>query len=217
MAKKKSSGTSKEEESAILEYLTKSNRPYSATDIFNNLHNKYSKSVIAKVLERLIDEDLVFSKTYGKTLIYSVKQAKDENGPSEQDIEKMEKSMIELDQKYEELLAENKKLEQTFSQLTSKPTTTEAEQLVEKIKAQNQILKDRLDKIKTGTVLIPPEKRKRTNEEYTRNRDLWKKRRRLFNDIFKTVTENYPGNPKELKEELGVEEDPIPFDKDPLD
>ncbi|RCI02706.1 hypothetical protein CU098_012551 [Rhizopus stolonifer] len=81
MAKKKSSGTSKEE-------------------------------VIAKVLERLIDEDLVFSKTYGKTLIYSVKQAKDENGPSEQDIEKMEKSMIELDQKYEELLAENKKLEQ---------------------------------------------------------------------------------------------------------
>jgi len=30
------------------------------------------------------------------------------------------------------------------------------------------------------------------------------------------VTEHYPGNPKELKEELGIEEDPIPFEQDPL-
>jgi 26S proteasome regulatory subunit (ATPase 3-interacting protein) len=30
------------------------------------------------------------------------------------------------------------------------------------------------------------------------------------------VTEHYPGNPSELKEELGIEDDPIPFEKDPL-
>lgn len=37
-----------------------------------------------------------------------------------------------------------------------------------------------------------------------------------FREIFKTVTEHYPGKPSELKEELGIEEDPIPFEQDPL-
>jgi 26S proteasome regulatory subunit (ATPase 3-interacting protein) len=30
------------------------------------------------------------------------------------------------------------------------------------------------------------------------------------------VTEHMPGNPNELKEQLGIEEDEVPFDKDPL-
>ncbi|OBZ91481.1 Homologous-pairing protein 2 [Choanephora cucurbitarum] len=215
MVKKKTGGT-KEEESIVLEYLTKANRPYSATDVFNNLHAKYTKSTIVKILDKLIDDELVFSKTYGKTIIYSIKQNEEES-PSEKDMEKMEKSINELNQELEVLLEENKKLEQTMTQLTAKPTTTEAQQLVEKAKLKNEEMRKKLNDLKSGTVLIPSEKRKRINEEYTRNRDLWKKRRRLFNDIFKTVTENYPGNPKELKEQLGVEEDPVPLEKDPLE
>lgn len=39
------------------------------------------------------------------------------------------------------------------------------------------MLQERLNKLKDGTVLIPPEKRKRTSEEYTTNRNLWKKRK----------------------------------------
>ncbi|KAI8374801.1 Tat binding protein 1-interacting protein-domain-containing protein [Blakeslea trispora] len=213
---KKKTGGSKEEESAVLEYLTKANRPYSATDVFNNLHGKYTKSTITKVLDKLIDDDLVFSKNYGKTVIYSIKQ-NEEEAPSEKDMEKMEKSINELTQELEELLEENKKIEQVMAQLTAKPTTTEAKQLVEQAKINNERMTKKLEELKSGTVLIPPEKRKRVNEEYTRNRDLWKKRRRLFNDIFKTVTENYPGNPKDLKEQLGIEEDPVPLEKDPLE
>lgn len=43
-------------------------------DIFNNLHGKYQKTNIVKALERLVDQDEVVSKTYGKISIYVVKQ-----------------------------------------------------------------------------------------------------------------------------------------------
>lgn len=93
-------------------------------------------------------------------------------------------------------------------------------------------MEQRLNHLKSGVVLIPPEKRKRADEEFTRNRDQWKKRRTMvrsiyiikkarlmfiqFQTIFKTVTEHMPGKPDELKEELGIEEDSILYDKDPL-
>ncbi|CEP20200.1 hypothetical protein [Parasitella parasitica] len=215
MAKKKTSSDKKEEESAVLDYLTKVNRPYSATDIFNNLHAKYTKGSIVKALDQLIKDESVVSKTYSKTVIYSVKQSMDDV-PSEEEINALQKSLNELAEKHEELSTENKRLDQTLSKIKSEPTTSEANELLEKAKAENAQLKEKLAALKSGTVLIPPEKRKRTDDEYDTFRQLWKKRRAMFRDIFKTITEHYPGDPKELKEELGIEEDPIPFEQDPL-
>ena len=82
------------DDKAVLDYLRKVNRPYSAScvscsfwhgqtpltsfpllaDIFNNLHGKYQKPGIVKALERLTEQEVVASKTYGKMNIYTVKQ-----------------------------------------------------------------------------------------------------------------------------------------------
>ncbi|KAI8969084.1 Tat binding protein 1-interacting protein-domain-containing protein [Mycotypha africana] len=216
MPKKKTNATSnKEEESIILEYLTKTNRPYSATDIFNNLHATISKGNITKTLDKLIEDEVVVSKTYGKQVIYSVKQQTD-NQPTPEEVEAIEKKTAELQEKYDALAQDNKKAEQVLSSIKHEPTTAEAKELVEKLKQQNQQLQEKLNNLKSGTILIPPEKRKRANEDYERNRNLWKKRRGMFRDIFRTITEHYPGNPNQLKEEIGIEEDPIPFEQDPL-
>ncbi|KAL7316729.1 hypothetical protein PS15m_003182 [Mucor circinelloides] len=215
MAKKKAGSNKKEEETAVLEYLTKVNRPYSATDIFNNLHAKYTKGSIVKALDQLVKEESVISKTYGKSVIYSIKQSLDDV-PSEEEVKAMQKSLDELAEKHDELSSENKRLEQVLAKTKSEPTTDEAKELLEKTKAENDQLREKLEKLKSGTVLIPPEKRKRANDDFDNYRQLWKKRRGMFREIFKTVTEHYPGNPKELKEELGIEEDPIPFEQDPL-
>ncbi|EPB83132.1 hypothetical protein HMPREF1544_10117 [Mucor circinelloides 1006PhL] len=215
MAKKKAGSNKKEEETAVLEYLTKVNRPYSATDIFNNLHAKYTKGSIVKALDLLVKEESVISKTYGKSSIYSIKQSLDDV-PSEEEVKAMQKSLDELAEKHDELSSENKRLEQVLAKTKNEPTTDEAKELLEKTKAENDQLREKLEKLKSGTVLIPPEKRKRANDDFDNYRQLWKKRRGMFREIFKTVTEHYPGNPKELKEELGIEEDPIPFEQDPL-
>ncbi|KAF1801426.1 Tat binding protein 1-interacting protein-domain-containing protein [Mucor lusitanicus] len=215
MVKKKAGSTKKEEETAVLEYLTKVNRPYSATDIFNNLHAKYTKGSIAKALDQLVKDESIMSKAYGKSTIYSAIQSLDDV-PSEEEVKAMEKSLEELTEKHEALASENKRLDQVLAKTKSEPTTDEAKELLEKAKTENEQLKEKLEKLKSGTVLIPPEKRKRANDDFDTYRQLWKKRRGMFREIFKTVTEHYPGNPSELKEELGIEEDPIPFEQDPL-
>ncbi|KAI9359700.1 Tat binding protein 1-interacting protein-domain-containing protein [Pilaira anomala] len=210
MAKKK--GSNKEEEEVVLDYLTRANRPYSITDIFNNLHAKYSKTNITKALEKLVEDDLVLAKVYGKTTIYSVKQQLD----AADNTEDLSKAINDLAEKCEALVGENRKLDSTLMTIKSEPTTSEATELVEQLKKENALLQERLNKLREGTELVPPEKRKRTNDEYDTYRQLWKKRRGMFRDIFRTVTEHLPGNPNELKETLGIEEDEIPFEQDPL-
>lgn len=49
----------------VLSYLRKQNRPYSATDITNNLHNQVSKSTAQKVLQELVEAGGVHCKTQG--------------------------------------------------------------------------------------------------------------------------------------------------------
>ncbi|KAI8064062.1 Tat binding protein 1-interacting protein-domain-containing protein [Thamnidium elegans] len=181
-------------------------------DIFNNLHSKYSKTSITKALEKLVEDETVFAKVYGKTTIYSVKQV---TNPSD-NVGELSNSISELTEKYQEILTENKKLDTTLTSIKSKPTTLEATELLEKLKQENTLMQERLNSLKEGTALVPPEKRKRTNKEYDTYRQLWKKRRGMFRDIFKTVTEHLPGPPTELKEKLGIEEDDIPFEQDPL-
>src|SRR5271169_1313234 len=51
--------------SLVLSYLRKQNRPYSATDITNNLHNQVSKSTAQKVLQELVEAGGVHCKTQG--------------------------------------------------------------------------------------------------------------------------------------------------------
>ncbi|KAI9260844.1 Tat binding protein 1-interacting protein-domain-containing protein [Helicostylum pulchrum] len=190
----------------------KKNSNKEEADIFNNLHSKYTKTSITKALEKLVEDETVFAKVYGKTTIYSVKQV---TNPSD-NVNELSNSISELTEKYQEIIAENKNLDTTLASIKSKSTTLQATELLEKLKQENALMQERLNSLKEGTVLVPPEKRKRTNEEYDTYRQLWKKRRGMFRDIFKTVTEHLPGPPAELKETLGIEEDDVPFEQDPL-
>ena len=61
------------DENIILEYLIMQNRPYSATDIFNNLHGRVSKSGITKILSNLLEKGFINGKIYGKQWVFSSK------------------------------------------------------------------------------------------------------------------------------------------------
>jgi len=50
----------------VLSYLRKQNRPYSATDITNNLHNAVTKSTAQKILQQLVEAGGVSCKTQGQ-------------------------------------------------------------------------------------------------------------------------------------------------------
>ncbi|KAI9280737.1 Tat binding protein 1-interacting protein-domain-containing protein [Sporodiniella umbellata] len=217
MAKKKSGESQTnygEEEVDVLDYMNKCNRPYSATDVFNNLHTVYSKLRVTKALDKLVEEGALMSKLYGKTSIYSPKQEIIEHRESL--LETSNQQIDGLTSSLSLLKAETQASEEVLSKLKTEVTTEDATELIKYYKEQNSALDTKLKELKGGITLVSAEKRKRVDEELTFNRYLWKKRCNLFKTIFSTVNENMPGDVKALKEELAIQEDEVSFHQDPL-
>lgn len=58
----------------ILNYLIQQNRPYSATDVSSNLHNKVTKTKTDKILKELAEEGKIVGKNAGKAWIFHALQ-----------------------------------------------------------------------------------------------------------------------------------------------
>jgi 26S proteasome regulatory subunit (ATPase 3-interacting protein) len=94
----------------LLQYLTKQNRPYNATDLQANLKTKHnlSKPAIVKALASLAQKGDLVEKPYGKQIIYAPKQA--EESTSGEDMEKLRTDLAEKKTKLKELNDEQKEL-----------------------------------------------------------------------------------------------------------
>lgn len=71
---KKTVGGEDSEESVILNYLRTQNRPYSATDVFNNLHGQVGKTAVVKLLAQMQENGTIHGKVYGKQWVYVARQ-----------------------------------------------------------------------------------------------------------------------------------------------
>ncbi|CDR37234.1 CYFA0S01e08724g1_1 [Cyberlindnera fabianii] len=56
-------------ESTILDYLNKQYRPYSTTDIIQNLHGEIGRAAAVKAIEALVSDGKIVSKLYGKVVV----------------------------------------------------------------------------------------------------------------------------------------------------
>lgn len=74
--KKSAGGGEESEEAIILRYLKTQNRPYSATDVFNNLHGKVGKTAVTKLLTQMQESGVIHGKLYGKQWVYVARQVK---------------------------------------------------------------------------------------------------------------------------------------------
>ncbi|CAO3702174.1 unnamed protein product [Rhizopus stolonifer] len=180
------------------------------------MHAKYSKPRIIKALDKLVEDGELMSKVYGKMTIYSTKQELVENEEREQILDTLSNEITQLSEELGEMKGENKKLEEGLSKIKSEVTTIGAIEFIKQYKESTKALQERLDKLTSGVALVPPEKRKRVDDELELNRRMWKKRSNMFNVIFSFVTENMPGSSSEFKEVLGIQEDEIPFENDPF-
>ncbi|ORZ21977.1 Tat binding protein 1-interacting protein-domain-containing protein [Absidia repens] len=213
MAKKKSDSSSSEK-GDLLHFLRKVNRPYSANDMCTHLQGRYTKTTLSKALDKLIDQDLVVSKTFGKSVIYTIKQ---ENPTEEEDDQSLDKEISSTTEKLDQLKEENRRRQQALAKLKSLPKTDDAKTQLEGIRTSMLSLKQQLDEFKSkGIVQISPEERQRIDKELTSNRKLWSQRRKLFKEILGAMMENMPLKKDELLEEIDFQDDPIPFEKDPL-
>lgn len=60
-------------------------------------------------------------------------------------------------------------------------------------------MEDKLTKLRGGVTLVKPEERKAIEDLYVNAISHWRKRRRMFKDIWDTITENLPKDLKEFK------------------
>jgi 26S proteasome regulatory subunit (ATPase 3-interacting protein) len=58
----------------VYDYLLSTNRPYSATDVSSNLHNKVTKSKSDKILREMAEEGRIVRRQAGKQWVFHTKQ-----------------------------------------------------------------------------------------------------------------------------------------------
>ncbi|GAB5592547.1 hypothetical protein Unana1_07447 [Umbelopsis nana] len=185
----------------------------SNTDVHTNLNGTLTKASVTKALDKLTAKQLAFSKTYGKTVIYSVTQDDDEDISAE-DIGKFDSQIEKLTEKLKNLKEANMEKINELKRLNSTLPTSEAQQQLAQLQSQNEATNNRLAHLRSDKEQISSEEKIRIEKEYDTNVKLWKSRKKLqFNEIFKTVTEHLPGKLSDFKDELGIDEDPIPIEK----
>lgn len=166
----------------ILEYMISQNRPYSAINIFDNLHKKIKKPQVIKILDDLANENKLLRKEYNQK-IYLASQsffpAIDENETKTLD-QTIELKKKEQDEKQQIL----KKLQNEYRTITSKLTDDE---LKKKIKEKIQYLEEtqcKLKKYQCGEYnRVPDEEVKLKEKNYENVKNNYKKVRKICIDI----------------------------------
>lgn len=60
-------------------------------------------------------------------------------------------------------------------------------------------MEKKLIKLRGGVTLVSPEERKAIEGLYSEALNQWRRRKRMFRDVWDAITENSPKNPKEFK------------------
>jgi hypothetical protein len=115
---------------AILEYMISQNRPYSVQNVFDNLHGKVKKALVPKILDKLVADNKLQVKEYGKARIYLGNQ---DQYPevSKEELEQMDNKNAELKESLNLIVQQVDALEKELALILSEPTDQEIEREIE--------------------------------------------------------------------------------------
>ncbi|KAI8898041.1 Tat binding protein 1-interacting protein-domain-containing protein [Globomyces pollinis-pini] len=193
-----------EQTELVLNYLSAQNRPYNVTDILNNLKGKVSKANIQKILNEAVESNKIVVKTYGKQMIYCpIQNATDISPDSLNELSMKTNESAKVMEDLKEKVNGNLKL---LQKLKNSKTTEDMKAELSNLNAENTNLKEKLEMLQNGTPLITTEEKQRIESDFEEMRQHWKNRKRMFNEMWNTITE-HAENPKKLKEKVGFETD----------
>ncbi|XP_013393647.1 homologous-pairing protein 2 homolog, partial [Lingula anatina] len=162
---------------AVLEYLTQQNRPYSAIDVFNNLHKEYGKTAVVKVLETLAQEGKIKEKTYGKQKVYLPDQSQYPTC-DETELKAMDLKIAQMTEELKVLQEETRKMENELRGLNSSLSTDEAKKQLTMLRGEVENYKKKLAQLKEGGKAISPEEREVIIKNRVKLVKEWRKRKR---------------------------------------
>ncbi|GES77665.1 homologous-pairing protein 2 homolog [Rhizophagus clarus] len=217
MAKVKKAPAAKgDDEQMVMDYLRKTNRPYSATDVSNNLHGAITKAVAQKVLNALAVKTEVRQKVYGKQSVYVINQEQFES-PSQEELNDMDSKIEELKKEVDKYKEKNRQLTSELTALNNSLTNEQCEERLKVLTEQNKKYEERLIELQSGAKQFSVDDAKRIDEKFEKNRKFWKQRKKMFDEIVSTILDAIDMKKKVFEdEELCIERDPIDINEDPL-
>lgn len=189
----------------IIDYLKTENRPFSANDIFSNLSIDGGKTAMTRALLQLVSDDKVKEKTYGKQKVYYINQNVF-NDLETDCLQSMDAKISELSNTLNSLQKQIKMSEAVLEDLTKSLPTEKVEAELIAVKTEISVLKDKLQSLESKAVSIDPKEKKNLCEKKEMCLKVYKRRKRLANNVIDAILEGYPKSKKQLLEELGVEE-----------
>ncbi|CAH1431289.1 unnamed protein product [Lactuca virosa] len=194
-------------EGIVLNFVNEQNRPLNSQTVADFLQKfNLKKTAIQKALDTLADSGKITFKEYGKQKIYLARQDQFQI-PNTEELNQMKEENSKLQQILEEQKKANSQLEGEIKSLQSNLTLEEILSNDKKLRNQVKEMEERLAKLRGGVTLVSPEERKAVEKTFSDAISHWRKRKRMFKDVWDTITENSPKTPNEFKEELGVEYD----------
>jgi len=190
----------------VLQYLNVQNRPYSAIDIFNNLHKAHGQTAVKKALETLAADGKIVEKTYGKQKIYFADQSQFPVA-DDAELKSMDKRITELTSEASGLQKEIFKLDAELTTVSNQLTLEETKQRLTNVDAEIKQGKERLIAIKDQSGAVTPEEKDRILADRTKHVREWRKRKRLAVDACDAILEHYPKSKRDFFEEVGIETD----------
>ncbi|KAM1744305.1 hypothetical protein ACFX11_011204 [Malus domestica] len=194
-------------EAIVLNYLNEQNRPLNSQNVADSLQKfNLKKAAIQKALDALADNGKISFKEYGKQKVYLARQDQFDI-PNSEELTRMKQE----NEKLQEQLGEQKRaiseVEGEIKTLQANLTLEQMRDKEAKLRKEVAEMEDRLEKLRGGVTLVKPEDRKAVEQMVSEKISQWRKRRRMFKDLWDAITENSSKDVKEFKEELGIEYD----------
>ena len=190
----------------ILAYLHQQNRPYSAIQVFDNLHKRVPKGTVDKLLPSLSEDadSMVRSKEYGKLRLFWSEKA-NRTLPSEDQLADLEEQTSALKEEVGRRVEEERALRTELAALEIDPPDSELKTLIESLRRDADGKLRRLGGV--SAVPVDPETMRQAAEEHNFLRGSWLKRKVQCLEVVEVLAESMEKKTREVCVLLGVDTD----------
>lgn len=190
----------------ILKYIKQQNRPYSAVQIYDNLHHRIVKGTVERVLEKAAEkaESGIRVKEYGKSKIYYPDQSKMEMATPNM-LAALDRDISDLQSQVKQAHQEENEHKRELNKIRSEPNDDEIDALLADKEAKVKALQERLSAFSSSPV--DENALENTIIKYNFYRSKWVERKRGVMDVVDSIAEGMDKKVGKVCEDIGIETD----------
>ncbi|KAK1942993.1 Homologous-pairing protein 2 [Phytophthora citrophthora] len=194
-------------EAAVLDYMRKTNRPYSLLNVFENMHRAIAKPSLTKLLDNLVAKEELVSKTYGKAKIYYMNQ-NNLPVPSEAEHLALEEQIKTVTADCAASEQELKNAEATLSGITLQISDADLDAALKQLDEEAATLEKKVETLdQPDRSPVSPGRKDALKRKFTTYRTAWVQRKRIAMDGVNQIADGMEKKTKAVLDLVGVETD----------